>query len=379
MKKSVYFIATISVFALAIMTGCNSSKLARMNVDDLNTEDMTCHLPLGENGLMRGEVVRINTSDETDEFKEAWIKSPLKAKLTADEMKELKKFPFLATSRMEEEGDETVLHCYLHTGEDNMKNIWLGGDDTYIVDDETGARYKARGSYSSLLWNQSFGVIAPRGSLLDFPIKFPSLPEDVKRIRLYGVPNWGYRGTKIWLSRKGDKMKGYDTIPHLRAPELEYPAHDYNKDDMSTYSCYKEAHLIAPTDEYTMAAWLTPKTTYLAVAFEQNWIKEYFTFLSGTVLVDNTTGKKYKLRKVQGVPMNELFFIHGVSGDMLAFVLEFEPLPLSVTSIDYLEADGKPYKAWGADWHGKHIINLPVSLLRNNQKKFGYYERKIVK
>ena len=78
-----------------------------------------------------------------------------------------------------------------------------------------------------------------------------------------------------------------------------------------------------------MAAWFTPETTYLAIAYELNWTKEYYGFQPGTVLVDNATGKKYKLRKVQGLPMKDLFFIHGVAGDMFAMVLEFEPLPIS--------------------------------------------------
>ena len=55
--------------------------------------------------------------------------------------------------------------------------------------------------------------------------------------------------------------------------------------------------------------------------FRLNWTKEYYGFQPGTVLVDNATGKKYKLRKVQGLPMKDLFFIHGVAGDMFAMVL----------------------------------------------------------
>lgn len=333
-----------------------------------------------ENVLLKIEFLRLETERSSDDFEGPWIDNPLRAQLPKEDRDVLEGRPYMCLAKLIDEGNQTVLHCYLVTSQDNMNNIWLGSDETYIVDTETGTRYKARGSYSPSLWEQNFGVKVPKGTILDFPIYFPKLPTSVKKIKIYGVPRWYLRGDdEKWLRSRYDKKEGYDTIPRLRVPKLESPAHDYNKDDMETYSYYKDAHLLAPMDEYTMAMWLTPETTYLAIAYELNWNREYYGFQPGTVLVDNATGKKYKLRKVQGVPMKELFFIHGVAGDMFALVMEFEPLPLSAANIDFLEADGEPFHVWGANWKGKHITNLPVPMLRENQAKFNYYERKIVK
>ncbi len=333
-----------------------------------------------ENVLLKMDYIRLEAGRSVADFDGAWIENPQRAVLSDEEAKMMKGRPFMGFAKLSDEGEQTVLHCYLVTGQDNMNNIWLGSDETYIVDVETGTRYKARGSYSPSLWGQTFGVKVPKGTMLDFPIYFPQLPKSVKKVKIYGVPNWSLRGwEEMWLRRKYEKADVYDTIPRLRIPTLEYPAHNYDKDNMDTYSCYDNPHLLAPMKEYTMAIWLTPETTYLAIAYELNWTKEYFSFEPGTVLVDNSTGKKYKLRKVQGLPMKDLFFIHGIAGDMVAMVLEFDPLPLSAANIDYLEADGEPFHVWGASWRGNHITNLPIPMLRENQAKFNYYERKIVK
>lgn len=365
--KKLYVVLAFILSALALMSFIPS---VRDNVASLKEP---------ENVLLKMEFIRLETERSSADFEGSWIEHPLKAQLSQEDGNVLEKHPYMGFTKLIDEGNQTVLHCYLVTNQDNMNNIWLGGDETYIVDAETGTRYKARGSYSPSLWNQTFGVKVPKGTILDFPVYFPQLPKSVKKIKIYGIPHWSLRGGEdMWLRRKYDKAEVYDTIPRLRVPKLEYPAHHYDKDNMDTYSCYQDAHLLAPMDEYTMAIWLTPETTYLAIAYELNWTKEYFSFQPGTVLVDNLTGKKYKLRKVQGLPMKDLFFIHGVVGDMFAMILEFEPLPLSAVNIDYLEADGEPFHVWGANWKGVHVTNLPVTLLRENQAKFKYYERKVV-
>ncbi len=359
------------VFAFIAMSSMAIAYRERDNVVSLNDP---------ENVLLKMEFVRLEVERSSLDFDGPWIEHPLKAQLPEKDGKMLELRNYMGLAKLIDEGNETVLHCYLATDQDNMNNIWLGSDETYIVDVETGTRYKARGSYSPSLWGQNFGVKAPKGTILDFPIYFPKLPQNVKKVRIYGIPRWSLRGGEdIWLRRKYAKADVYDTIPRLRVPKLKYPAHNYDKDNMDTYSAYEDAHLLAPMQGYTMALWLTPETTYLAIAYELNWNQEYFAFQPGTILVDNLTGKKYKLRKVQGLPMKDLFFIYGVAGDMFAIVLEFDPLPLSAVNIDYLEADLEPFHVWGANWRGEHITNLPVALLRDNQAKFNYYERIIIK
>lgn len=274
------------------------------------------------------------------------------------------------------EKDATVLHCYLVAGDSMIKNFWLGGDETYIVDTATGVHYKARGSYDKALWNRVFSFDVPRWTAVDVPIYFPPLPESVTDIRIYGVPSMALRGNQILPV----KNNIYDSKgPEFKVPKLLVPEKNYDPDDLGTYAVYADVQLVEPMErDYTMAMWRTPETTYLAVAFEQNWTREYFSFEDDIVLIDQKTQKEYKLKKVQGIPMNRMFHIEGCVGDWIAFLLEFEPLPLSATDVTFLAPEGKPFKAWGADWSEKRIQTQVYELLRN-QSKFEYAKRKIVK
>ena len=326
---------------------------------------------LYESGIVR---VRIPANKDVPDDNN-WVEPNL-VPTTQNDMAKIKNMPFGGFTRLVKEEKQTVLHCYVNAGKDELTNLWLGGQETYIVDAQTGTRYKARGSYDAKVWDQNSSVKTKKGTLLDFPIYFPPLPSTVKRVKIFGVPTWNLRGAEVRLRRCEGRT--YDSVPQLRQPQLETPAHNYSKDDMGTYACYKDVHLLAPMPEHTMAIWLTPEATYLAIAYELNWAREYFGVEPESAIYDDVTGKKYKLRRVQGLPMKEIFFIHGVVGDLYAMVLEFDPLPLSATSISYIEADSEPFYVWGADWKGHHYNDLSVDEMRDNQKRFGYYERKVV-
>lgn len=326
---------------------------------------------LYESGIVR---VRIPANKDVPDDNN-WVEPNL-VPTTQNDMAKIKNMPFGGFTRLVKEEKQTVLHCYVNAGKDELTSLWLGGQETYIVDAQTGTRYKARGSYDAKVWDQNSSVKTQKGTLLDFPIYFPPLPSIVKRVKIFGVPTWNLRGAEVRLRRC--ERQTYDSVPQLRQPQLETPAHNYSKDDMGTYACYKDVHLLAPMPEHTMAIWLTPEATYLAIAYELNWAREYFGVEPESAIYDDVTGKKYKLRRVQGLPMKEIFFIHGVVGDLYAMVLEFDPLPLSATSISYIEADSEPFYVWGADWKGHHYNDLSVDEMRGNQKRFGYYERKVV-
>ena len=279
------------------------------------------------------------------------------------------------------ERNRTVLYCYFVAPFNATKEIWLGGDEAYIVDTKTGTRYKARGTDDTKMWNQTFGIKAPAGSWVEFRVYFPPLPKDVQEVYIYGVQKWGLRGQNI--IRIGDtKTNQYDKeVPKFHVPQLIEPEKaNYDPDDMDTYAVYNNIHLVQPMKEKTMAIWLTPEATYLALTAVQNWTREYFSFQSTIVLIsESTPTKQYKLRKVQGLPTDRLFFIEGIVGDHQAFIFEFEPLPLDVTTISYYEPKGQPFKAWGANWDETLIRHLKVSELKANQKLFKYYKRKIKK
>ena len=280
---------------------------------------------------------------------------------------------------LKEEDNQTVLHCYFPMPAHPVKRMWLGGEETYIVDEETGVHYKPRVTTPDVM-QQYFTVQAPKDSLIDFTITFPPLPESTQYISITGVPNWGLydSGNSIKINRRGLENAEYDQKPNIRVPQLKQPEQNYNKDDADTWAYYHKVHTIKPLEnQKTFALWRTPEATYLAKPHNQTWTREYYGYDDTTFLVDDN-GNQYKIKGIQGIPMNHLFWVEECAGDWFALVLEFEPIPLDVTQISYISLDGEPFNAWGANWEGTQIRDMDVETLRQNQKLFEYVERKIV-
>ena len=144
------------------------------------------------------------------------------------------------------ERNRTVLYCYFVAPFNATKEIWLGGDETYIVDPKTGTRYKARGTDDPRMWGKTFGIKAPAHSVVEFRVYFPPLPKDVNVIEIYGVQKWEFRGVrKIWIGKEG-RANLYDKkVPEFHIPQLvEAEKPNYNPDDMDTYAVYNNIHLV---------------------------------------------------------------------------------------------------------------------------------------
>ena len=281
--------------------------------------------------------------------------------------------------RLTEENGETVLHCYFRMPADIVDNFWLTDEEGCILDKETGISYRARRTEPDCYYKR-FGIKGKKGDILDFKIFFPKLPESVREVAIYGVPNWYLRGRNVTLNR-GNQFYGvahyYDTIPEFHHPTQIVEAKNYDKDNFFTWSEYKDAHLIKPIPEGTMAMWLTPEATYVAISTEMNWRREYFGRGGNTILIDKS-GHQYKCKDVIDYPDDTLFWVQGYSGDYFAIVLVFEPLPLTLESITYIEPEGEPFKANFANWSGEVKTGLSIKELRQNQKLFEYFPRKMV-
>ena len=281
-----------------------------------------------------------------------------------------------------EENDETVLHCFLVMPGDAVTNLWLADEETVILDRETGIRYKARRTEPDC-WGKHFGARAKKGDILDLRIYFPPLPKTARSISIYGVPNWfleGDRELKLHRNRMIESLAMgwfFDSIPKFHYPRLIKEEGQYEKSDKNSWAVYTNAHLIKPVKNNTMALWLAPSATYLAVAKEQNWLRENHKIEPGTLLVDGN-GKQYKLRQVLDYPNGHNFWIEGLSGDFIAYLLVFDPLPVGITDITFYEPDGESFDAWGANWKGNVIPSLNVQTLRENQILFDYHPRETV-
>ena len=285
--------------------------------------------------------------------------------------------------RLTEENDETVLHCYLKMPADIVSNFWLTDEEGCLLDKETGISYRARRTAPDCYYKR-FGIRGKKGDVVDFKIFFSKLPETTKKVAIYGVPNWQLRGTEVKINRQPSGLvyhgvaNYYDNVPEFHHPTQIVEAKDYDKDNFFTWSEYKDAHLIKPIPEGTMAMWLTPEATYVAVATEMNWRREYFGRGGNTVLIDKS-GHQYKCKGVMDYPNGPMFWVQGMSGDYFAIVLIFEPLPLNLETITYIVPEGEPFKANFASWSGEVRPDLSIKELRDNQKLFKYHPRKVVK
>ena len=275
------------------------------------------------------------------------------------------------------ENDETVLHCYFTMPSDIVTNIWLAMEETAIVDIETGVQYRIKRTEPECT-RKHIGVKAKKDDILDFKIYFPKLAENTKTVSIYGVPMWYMRGEQlIKLTPKKTKLyNGYDDEPQIKSPTFVKKGKKYDKDNHETWEVYNNAHLIKPVKEGTMALWNTPEATYIAIAHEQNWMREYFGHSSETILIDNR-GHRYKLKELRGLPTDQQFWIEGYSGDFIAFLMVFEPLPPSLTSFTFIEPDGEPFEMTLASWAGQILNDLKVEELRANQHLFEPIERVI--
>ncbi len=286
------------------------------------------------------------------------------------------KYAFMVCRLVEKE-NATEMHCYFVMPANAVKRMWLGGEETYIVDQETGVHYKPRKCKPNV-WQKYFTLEAPKGTVVDFTITFPPLPKTVRNIAIYGVPNWGfynYRETATLNRREPE----FDTVPNFRTPRLIKPERNYSKNDAGSWAYYNNVHTIKPVkDDKTFAIWRTPETTYLAVPHDMTWTRQYWGIDDTVYLVDDATGNKYKIKNIQGFPLNRIFWIKECAGDWFAFLLEFEPLPLSVTTVSYVEPEGKPFKAYNANWSGLTVNNLSVETMQDNQKLFQYFPREVV-
>ena len=323
-----------------------------------------------------------------------WIKDYCEVENVAIEKDILKVFPEMTNLphdvsyipmswRLTEENNETVLHCYFRMPADEVTNMWLTSEETCLVDQETGAQYRIRRTEPDT-YRKHFTIRAKKGDVVDLKVFFAPLAETTKVVRIYGLPNWGMMGTPVTIQHEfsGSLEYTYDTIPQLRQPRMlkEHMSEDkpYDMQNWNTWKLMTDDQLIKPLKDCTMALWRTPEATYLAIGYEQNWTTEYWSFEHDIKLLDNA-GHQYKIREVQGLPLDELFFMEGNAGDYVAYMMVFDPLPSNVYTITYVVPDGEPFNAWGANWSGTVIPDISIQQLRENQKLFKYHPRIVVK
>ena len=193
----------------------------------------------------------------------------------------------------------------------------------------------------------------------------------------------------LTISSGKKKSKGaikYDrAAPDIKLPEVEKASANYDPSDYKTFAVYTKLHTVeqpaggAMTDKD--AIWCTKEGTYLARVDKMLWNERYFHTQSGCYLRDSRTGKKYPLRKVWGLPLDETYWLHSVAGEWFCRVFEFPPLDPGCTHIDIIY-NKKPLKhiegttGWG---HPQDELNISIAELQANQSKMKFKPTVIVK
>jgi hypothetical protein len=382
--KKVFLTSLMAMFCMSLLAQTNEIELVKghpfivSNPSPGAKKKATVVWPSTENSWIKDSCQFSKVPVEKDFYTHLFTESYVKEYAAKDETT-------VMAWRLTDNGTETILHCYFPMKTDQVSNLWVGSNETAIVDRETGVQYRAKRSEPDCM-RKHLTVKGKAGDVLDLQIFFPRLPEDVHKISIYGVPNWYLGGGSIYYVSRPMAISAdhhhhhhevhYDTVPQFHKPHLVKDSVRYDRNNHETWPVYNDAHLIKPTEEGKIALWLTPEATYLAVSHEQNWNREYFGDRKDQVLIDSK-GHQYRLLEVVGLPVGTLYWIEGKSGDFNATLLKFEPLPLNLKEFTYFDPEGTKFDMWGANWSGRLLTNLKVDELRANQSLFQYLPRKV--
>lgn len=264
----------------------------------------------------------------------------------------------------------------------SYQEVWLGGDETFILDMATGVRYAATEAMRGAKLNAYNVIYNHKGDYIRFQIKFPKMKMYVDRdisktfVKIYGVPEAGLVGGQEYCLEDIRCVKLFDWS---RFPELNYspltayndsepvlkqprivsrPAH-YVYTDTATYTVYTDLPKVYPLtqremEDNSVAFWTTPSATYVTQIVEIKHFRTVFGFNKNCVQIsipndfdDNTepTIESLYTTPFPSVPAIEPvstapypsegnFIVEATPGDFVVFTMEFPPLPIGTNDVD---------------------------------------------
>ena len=283
------------------------------------------------------------------------------------------------SAELVKEKDRVTLHLYFQMPTIPVKDLWLGGDDTRIVDNITGTHYLARGTYDKNLWNRHFAVNAPAGTIIDFPIYFPNLPETINDITICGVPVFFKYAIPLLINKTYEPGSVESAEPDFRAPEpigQKVAVKDLTPwgatKDIDSCEVYANFHIVKPTTHNKMAIWMTNEKTYIASTIQLPNSRYPLYISSKIYLINEDTKKLYRIKRVQGLPLDTLICAQSEPGNCIALVAEFEPLKSIYSSITYCVPENEVRR-------NAYKTSLDVRQMMNNQREFELFEHQTVK
>ena len=172
----------------------------------------------------------------------------------------------------------------------------------------------------------------------------------------------GKPGIKVgWYSKE---------LPPKQKPKLTLEPEGYESPKVETWPHYSNPIRIRPyfTEEPNIkyAAWFTADATYIACidCRRANQTSRYCFPRGSYIQADG--GDKLTLVSAEGYPMSKYFYLDGISGDCVAFILKYPPVPLTTQNVSIL-----------IDFY--NTATLPVSELLANQYLVQPFNSKVVK
>lgn len=151
--------------------------------------------------------------------------------------------------------------------------------------------------------------------------------------------------------------EAYDDRPYNEKPVMERPAWpNYDIDNENSFAVFGKILPVSRQDlgheinltgqsavRYTL--YRCKDATYVTVDYyvPQDWY--FFCWYEGSRIIDCDTGDEYMLRELEHLPLNQCFWVHGMSGKWARFVEVYPPLPASVRRIQ-LFYPGGPQRQW---------------------------------
>ena len=297
--------------------------------------------------------------------------------------------------------EDCCVFSYVVRIDSNYQEVWVAGDETYLMDMETGTRYALRSILSDAKPNVFNIVKEQKGKYLVFELEFPSLAHTTKEISIYGIPTVGLMGNMccsledlkpVGMFNINDypylycsPLTAYDDVkPCLRIPKLVKQSEHYDANDQTTFPIYADAPTIYPVrpdivEKNRLAVWCTKDTTYVTQIFECKRHLNPFSISPNTALEiwdddwwlkDNYSPKSLKILSAEVFPVGKNFLIEGTPGDYVPILMKFPPLPIGTNGLRVEMDDNDLFPE---EWlihrdYSTYYYQWYIGYLRNNQQ-----------
>ena len=165
----------------------------------------------------------------------------------------------------------------------------------------------------------------------------------------------------------------YDTRPSNVVPTIERPAWpNYDTQNENSFAVFsnvltvpkQQGHfLVGTSGDAFSATWRLYRcsdATYVTYDYPvpQDWM--FWRFTTGSCIIDADTGDRYLLRELEHLPMDQCFWVHGMTGKTIRFIQVYAPLPTTVKHIQFYEAAAESRQWMNGDASLSKVYDVDV-------------------